>query len=344
MALTTALVVAGTAVASGAVQSRAARKAAKAGERAAEAGISEQRLAREEFREVTQPFADIGLSAGPALSALLGLQPVNPQVRELEAELASIESSIAAGPPPLAKKKKKRGGGLLGKVSGGLAGSLLGGGGGLAAQLGGGVAGGLLGGSGGGGGGAQPAFDLDALNARKAALTTQLSDLRAADTAAFESRGPQGLEEINPLVSFLREEGFEGIQESAAARGRLGSGGTLKDLTRFNTQLTSTIVPQLQQQRFNQLFNVLGLGANVSTGQGTAGLQTASNISNLLGAQGAAKAQGAINQGNIAANTLGQLSGAFGTFQGGGFGGGGAPVAGAGQGAPRTLTDFGGFA
>ncbi len=138
----------------------------------------------------------------------------------------------------------------------------------------------------------------------------------------------QGLEEINPIVDFLRGEGFEQIQESAAARGRLGAGGTLKDLTRFNTNLASTVVPQLQNQRFNQLFNVLGLGSNAAAGQGTAALSTGTNISNLLGNVGQAQAGGAIGRSNAITNTLQNLGSAAGAFPNlfSGGGGGVTPV------------------
>jgi hypothetical protein len=125
-----------------------------------------------------------------------------------------------------------------------------------------------------------------------------------------------GLEQINPIVSFLRDEGFEQIQESAAARGLLGSGGTLKDLTRFNTNLSTTVAPQLQQQRFNQLFNTAGLGSNVAAGQGTAALSTASNIGNLLGNIGAAQAAGATGQANAFREGLTNLASAAGAFPG----------------------------
>lgn len=134
------------------------------------------------------------------------------------------------------------------------------------------------------------------------------------------------LEEINPLLSFLRDEGFTDIQESAAARGRLGAGGTLKDLTRFNTQLATTVVPQLQNQRFNQLFNVLGLGSNVALGQGvqniqpiSSGVPSATNIGNLLTNAGNAQAQGFINQGNATTGLVNNLAGIFGAQQGGFF-------------------------
>lgn len=113
-----------------------------------------------------------------------------------------------------------------------------------------------------------------------------------------------GLDQINPIVDILRNQGFEQIQESAASQGRLGAGGTLKDLTQFNTDLTTTVIPQLQNQRFNQLFNVLGLGANTATGQGNAALNTSSNISNFLSNTGQARGNQAVNQANAFTNTL----------------------------------------
>tara|TARA_R110000803_G_scaffold210685_4_gene283232 strand:- start:3988 stop:4710 length:723 start_codon:yes stop_codon:yes gene_type:complete len=137
----------------------------------------------------------------------------------------------------------------------------------------------------------------------------------------FLANPNQGLEEINPIVSFLRDQGFEQIQESAAAGGRLGAGDTLKDLTQFNTDIASTIAPQLQNQRFNQLFNVLGVGSNAAAGQGSAALNTANNVSNLLGNVGQAQGNKAIGRSNAITGTIDNLSSAFGAF-GGGTGGG----------------------
>jgi len=121
-----------------------------------------------------------------------------------------------------------------------------------------------------------------------------------------------GLDEINPIVDILRNQGFEQIQETAAAGGRLGAGGTLKDLTQFNSDLTTTVIPQLQNQRFNQLFSVLGLGQNAAVGQGTAALQTGSNIGNFLSSSGRAQSEGIVGQTNALTNTLGNFASAFG--------------------------------
>lgn len=141
-------------------------------------------------------------------------------------------------------------------------------------------------------------------------------------SAGFKGR-PGGqlttIEDVNPLVSFVRDQGFEDIQESAAAQGRLRSGGTLQDLTEFNTQVASTVVPQLQQQRFNNLFNLLGLGANVAAGQGTAGLQTAANIGNLTTQAGQAQAQGILGASQANQGVLSDIAGIGGLFASGAF-------------------------
>ena len=115
-----------------------------------------------------------------------------------------------------------------------------------------------------------------------------------------EPPDPTQAGQINPLVDFLRREGFEDIQESAAAQGRLRSGGTLEDLTQFNTDLALNA----QQQRFNQLFSLLGLGANAATGQGTAALSTGTNLSNILQNRGEAQAQGIVDRANLFNQTL----------------------------------------
>jgi len=273
-----AVAVAGSAVVGAGVGISASKRAERAQERAGGAAISAQERALQSFEQRTQPFADVGLSAAPELQRLLGLSVSDPQVSGLQTQLQDIDARIAAGAPTTT------GGGLLSRVAG---------------QA---VA------------GAPGAFNLEELTAQRADISSQLEAAQAAGpTSPLRDLGaPQQLEEINPLVSFLRDEGFQDIQESAAARGRLGAGGTLKDLTRFNTQLASTVAPQLQQQRFNQLFSVLGLGANVSAGQGTAGLQTAGNVGNLLGNIGQAQAAGAQQRGGTQQQLASNLTGALG--------------------------------
>lgn len=304
-----AVAVAGATIVGGAISSRGSRDAADAQSRASREGIDEQRQARESFERRTEPFRQVGLSAALPILNLLGIAPpdnllindtdtLNPtddrvllegRIRNIDREIEEFES----------ERTQRRGGRGFTSSSARQARS----------------------------------ERRNALTSERQELQTQLDALIAAQEAQQEiqdvSQPTQGqlvpsgtdplLSQINPLVSFLRDEGFEDIQEAAAAQGRLRSGGTLEDLTRFNTQLASTVVPQLQQQRFNQLFNLLGLGSNVATGQGTAGLQTAGNIAGLQQSIGAAQAAGSIGQANALSGTIGDLAGIFGAQQAGLF-------------------------
>ncbi len=159
--------------------------------------------------------------------------------------------------------------------------------------------------------------ELPELLRRREELSASLDSARTAmqNSQPQQNQMRSQIEEVNPLVSFLRDQGFEDIQESAAASGTLRSGGTLQDLSRFNTNLAATVVPQLQQQRFNQLFNLLGLGQNAAVGQGTASLNTATNIGSLLQDRGNNQAVLANTQGEIAGNTLADLAGIYGRYQ-----------------------------
>lgn len=65
-----AAIIAGGALVGGAMQSSAAKKAAKSGNAAAQAGIDEQRAAREQFQNNISPYLTLGQSAIPQLQAL----------------------------------------------------------------------------------------------------------------------------------------------------------------------------------------------------------------------------------------------------------------------------------
>lgn len=268
--------------------------------RAAQQGIGEQRAAREAFERRTDPFRQTGQAAALPILELLGitpppeLLPQTQQVSALQSQLDAINSQLSATPtPPPISPNPKRDQGIDLQNARRMADWRA----------------------------SQP--DQSALMAQRDQLTQQIAQAQAAPAAPAATAAPNQqqslLAQVNPLVDFMRQQGFEDIQESAAARGRLGAGGTLRDLTEFNTNLAATVVPQLQQQRFNQLFNLLGLGANAAAGQGTAGLQTATNIGNLMGNIGSAQAQGAIGQANAFSGMIGGLSGIYGAQQGGLF-------------------------
>lgn len=170
----------------------------------------------------------------------------------------------------------------------------------------------------------------------------------------------QGLPSVLPgdigqdsLFQALKQQAISGIESSAAARGKLFSGTTPQaiadrvqqlalaragDIQRQNIMARQQLTGE-QQQRFNQLFNVAGLGQSSASGQAANVIGTAQNISNLYSEQGnigaaarmasaQARAQGMGNIASLVGAGLGAAAGPLGSMLGaqlGGslFGGGG---------------------
>lgn len=104
-----------------------------------------------------------------------------------------------------------------------------------------------------------------------------------------------------PGYEFAKEQGLQGVQNSAAGAGMLKSGNTLQALDTFGTGLAN----QTYQQTIGNLEQTVGLGQAAAAGQ-AANIQTgASNLGNI-----------AIGQGNtlagIDANTIAGITGAIG--------------------------------
>jgi hypothetical protein len=120
--------------------------------------------------------------------------------------------------------------------------------------------------------------------------------------------------EEDPGYAFRQSEGMKALERSAAARGNLLSGSTLKGVQRFGQDLASqeyqNAFNRYQVNRSNQLNplqSLMGSGqsaTNVLTGAaGQAGQNEASNIYNA----GAARASGYVGQTNALTNALGQV-------------------------------------
>ena len=148
----------------------------------------------------------------------------------------------------------------------------------------------------------------------------------------------------DPGYAFRFSEGMKGLERSAAARGGLLSGATLRGVTRYGQDMGS--------QEYQNAFNRYTTGFNARTGErnqlynrlaGVAG--TGQTATNQIGAQGANMASNignaymnsAANTGNAAmaaagirtsafggaANVLGRMYGNRNASRGGGGGGGG---------------------
>lgn len=306
-----ATAIAGATVVSGLISSRSASRASDAQTSASRQAITAQERALERSLEFREPFRQIGLAAGGPLLELLGIDPsqfapppdqlidsstglpVRGDVTQLQTRLDQIDNELRGLPnrrvgrgSPTTRSDQARRNALVQQRND------------LQSQI----------------------DDIQSQQQVQQDIQQPLGDQSQQPTTTGQPQTSDALlAQINPLVSFLRDEGFEDIQESAAAQGRLRSGGTLEDLTQFNTNLAATVVPQLQQQRFNQLFNLLGLGSNAAAGAATSQLTTGANISGLLGNIGQAQAANALNQGQIASGTISNLAGVLGAQQAGLF-------------------------
>ena len=107
----------------------------------------------------------------------------------------------------------------------------------------------------------------------------------------------------SPDYQFQLDQGLEGLDRSATARGAVNSGGMDADRLRFSQGLAS----QSYGDYYNRLYNLAAMGQNAAAGAGTASMQSANSISSLLGQAGQARAAGAIGGANAYGNTIAQL-------------------------------------
>lgn len=129
----------------------------------------------------------------------------------------------------------------------------------------------------------------------------------------------------SPQFQSMQRQGTDAILANASATGGLRGGNVQAALAQFSPQMLS----QLIDQRYAQLGGLTGLGQNSAAGVGNAGLQTGSNIANLLQQQGAAQAGGQLAMGNQAHQAFvdgGKIASTIASFFGGkgmgGMGGG----------------------
>lgn len=111
--------------------------------------------------------------------------------------------------------------------------------------------------------------------------------------------------EEDPGYQFRRDEGLRGLEGSAAGRGGLLSGATLKALNKYNSDLASQEYGNAYNRynadidrRFNRLSSLAGIGQTATRDVASMGSQTAQNVAqNQIGA-GNARASGYVGQAN----------------------------------------------
>jgi hypothetical protein len=296
------------------LQSSASKKATKAQTQAADAGIAEQRAAREAYQRIAQPYIDAG---GPALRGLMDLAGLGTPTTNWTAYANSNPALMAAyqsryGQAPTAPPT----------AGGGNAGAPYGLGDTVNMPYGGGAynpaamnefVGGYAGRGYTGEGLAGPGMMSQFAPQGQAVPTLeqfaqQYYQQNGGDIAQF-TNDPQAAAvsriEGQPMFQSIARQGEDAILQNASATGGLRGGNTQGALARFRPQLLNQFI----QEQYARLAGITELGQNAAAGVGSAGLTTGANIGNLLTQQGLAQAAGAGAQGQIYGNLAGNLGG-----------------------------------
>jgi hypothetical protein len=114
----------------------------------------------------------------------------------------------------------------------------------------------------------------------------------------------------------LQQQGENALLQTASATGGLRGGNLQGALAQFRPALLSSLI----DQQYGRLGGLTTLGQRSAAGVGAAGMETGSNVSNLLAQQGAARAGGELGQARAYGQILNIPSQMAGMRAGGGFG------------------------
>lgn len=138
-------------------------------------------------------------------------------------------------------------------------------------------------------------------------------DLTREDMAPYREAGVNALAklqdpnafEASPSYQFVKDQGMQGIERSAAAGGSVRSGNALTALAQYNSGLAS----QEYGNWFNQQAAIAGAGQTATNALASVGQSTANNISSNLIGSGNARASGVADSANAWGNALGTVGG-----------------------------------
>jgi hypothetical protein len=139
-----------------------------------------------------------------------------------------------------------------------------------------------------------------------------------ADYGAASQYTPFGMDQFqaDPGYQFRMSEGLKALERSAASRGILQSGGTLKDITRFGQDAASQEYQNAFQRylterraKLEPLEYRIGLGQAAASGQAANVGSTATNVGGLTTSLGDIRAAGTMGRANAYNNMLSNISG-----------------------------------
>lgn len=122
--------------------------------------------------------------------------------------------------------------------------------------------------------------------------------------------------QMDPGYKFRLAQGMDSVQNSAAARGGLLSGNTLKALTEYSQNTASNEY----MNAFNRLAGISGTGQAQANSLGTFGANTATNVGNNMLNAGQARASGYAGQANALNGLVNNGIGLYAGYKNGLFG------------------------
>lgn len=149
---------------------------------------------------------------------------------------------------------------------------------------------------------------------RQAGMTAlgQLGTGTAAGGEFNRNFGPADFQ-ADPGYQFRQQQGQQALERSAAARGGLLSGGTLKALTRYGQDVASAEYGNAynrfnndQTTRFNRLSSLAGIGQTASRDVAQMGMSTAGAVAGNQLSAGNSAAAGYMATGNAINNGVNQ--------------------------------------
>lgn len=139
-----------------------------------------------------------------------------------------------------------------------------------------------------------------------------------ADYATASQYTPFGMPQFqaDPGYQFRMSEGLKALERSAASRGILSSGQTLKDITRFGQDTASQEYQNAfqrylleRQQRLQPLEYRIGLGQAAASGQAANVGSTAQNVGQLTTSLGDIRSAGIMGRSNAFTGALSNIAG-----------------------------------
>jgi len=127
--------------------------------------------------------------------------------------------------------------------------------------------------------------------------------------------------QADPGYNFRMAEGIKALERSAAARGLLQSGGTLKGITQYGQNLASDEYQNAfgryltqREARMNPYAYLTGIGQSAAAGQAANVGTTGANLAEIAMAKGNAQAAGTMGSINALSQGIGTAANAIGGY------------------------------